>query len=63
MSSMVARLGNHLLGQRRVGSGRLTEVSRGPPWLFALQRLILGFTLGADLRFPCSAQRSALDTP
>jgi hypothetical protein len=28
-----------------------------------LQRLILRFTLAADLRFPCSAQRSALDNP
>jgi hypothetical protein len=27
------------------------------------QRLIMGFTLAADLGFPCSAQRSALDTP
>jgi hypothetical protein len=27
------------------------------------ERLILGFTLVADLRLPCSAQRSMLDTP
>lgn len=29
----------------------------------ALQRLILCSTLVADLRFPCSAQRSMVDTP
>jgi hypothetical protein len=28
-----------------------------------IQRLILRFTLVADLRFPCSAQRSVADTP
>jgi hypothetical protein len=28
-----------------------------------IQRLILGFALTGDLRFPCSAQRSVVDTP
>ena len=42
--------------------GKVTECpTRIPP--MPVQRLILGFTLAADLRFPCSAQRSMLDTP
>lgn len=45
------------------GGGPTLGGTESPASPLALERLILVFTLAPDLRLPCSAQRSMLDTP